>query len=237
MAAGFSKSIPAQPAAPATTFDLEWLPQLDVACTANIFCTIVQALTHARPPRCGIRSPPQDALHQVQRHWRGIAVTLFVNWAVKSFSMALLGWILIRHVFAAFLPAQQLDSYIAGLILLARGEAIMKQPLIIAMLAVPILIQVFLNAALASWLNRRFGESHAVACPSALIGASNFLELAVAAAGPIESVDGWSSPAPCRFAKVHRSAHDFGPYSSPDSMPVYGVWNVFTIPATSRTTP
>ena len=234
------------------------------------------------------------ALHQVRQHWRGIGVTLFVNWAVKPFSMALLGWIFIRHVFAAWLPAEQIDSYIAGLILLAaapctamvfvwsrlthghplftlsqvalndtimvfafapivalllglssitvpwntlltsvvlyivipvliaqawrkallrrgqaaldmalarigpwsitallatlvllfafQGEAILKQPLIIAMLAVPILIQVFFNSGLAYWLNRRLGESHAVACPSALIGASNFFELAVAAA-------------------------------------------------------
>ena len=234
------------------------------------------------------------ALHQVGQHWRGIGVTLFVNWAVKPFSMALLGWVFIRHVFAPHLPADQLDSYIAGLILLAaapctamvfvwsrlthghplftlsqvalndtimvfafapivalllglssiavpwdtllisvllyivvpvliaqawrkallaqgqasfdavlartgpwsitallatlvllfafQGEAILKQPLVIAMLTVPILIQVFFNAALAYWLNRRLGESHSVACPSALIGASNFFELAVAAA-------------------------------------------------------
>ena len=234
------------------------------------------------------------ALSQVKRHWRGIGVTLFVNWAVKPFSMALLGWLFVRHVFAPFLPTNQLDSYIAGLILLAaapctamvfvwsrltnghalftlsqvalndtlmvfafapivalllglssivvpwhtlitsvvlyivipvaiaqawrkallqrgqaafnqalerigpwsisallatlvllfafQGEAILRQPLVIAMLAVPILIQVFFNAALAYWLNRRLGESHSVACPSALIGASNFFELAVAAA-------------------------------------------------------
>ncbi|WP_374365599.1 ACR3 family arsenite efflux transporter [Piscinibacter sp.] len=234
------------------------------------------------------------ALHQVRRHWRGIGVTLFVNWAVKPFSMALLGWIFIRQLFAPYLPAAQLDSYVAGLILLAaapctamvfvwsrlsnghplftlsqvalndaimvfafapivalllglssitvpwdtlltsvllyivipvgiaqagrkallakgpaafdaalakigpwsiaallatlvllfafQGEAILKQPLVIAMLAVPILIQVFFNSALAYWLNRRLGESHSVACPSALIGASNFFELAVAAA-------------------------------------------------------
>ncbi len=61
------------------------------------------------------------ALHQVKQHWRGIGVTLFVNWAVKPFSMALLGWIFIRHVFAPYLPAAQLDSYIAGLILLAAA--------------------------------------------------------------------------------------------------------------------
>jgi ACR3 family arsenite transporter len=232
------------------------------------------------------------ALHQVRRYWRGIGITLFVNWAVKPFSMALLGYVFIRHVFAPYLPAAQLDSYLAGLILLAaapctamvfvwsrltggnplftlsqvalndtvmvfafapivalllgissisvpwstlltsvvlyipvvlaqwwrrallkrsqaafdaalarigpwsicallatlvllfafQGEAILKQPLVIAMLAVPILLQVFFNSALAYWLNRRAGESHSVACPSALIGASNFFELAVAAA-------------------------------------------------------
>ena len=235
------------------------------------------------------------ALHQVRSHWRGIGVTLFVNWAVKPFSMALLGWIFIRHVFAPWLPAEQLDSYVAGLILLAaapctamvfvwsrltnghplftlsqvalndtimvfafaplvglllglsaitvpwdtllvsvvlyivipvalaqawrrallrrggqppldallakigpwsiaallltlvllfafQGRAILAQPLVIVMLAVPILIQVVFNSGLAYWLNRRVGESHAVACPSALIGASNFFELAVAAA-------------------------------------------------------
>jgi ACR3 family arsenite transporter len=234
------------------------------------------------------------ALHEVRKHWRGIGVTLFVNWAVKPFSMALLGWLFIRHLFAPYLPAEQLDSYIAGLILLAaapctamvfgwsrlvngeplftlsqvalndaimifafapivalllgmssiivpwdtlltsvvlyivipvvlaqlwrkwllargdaalqrtlealgplsisallltlvllfafQGEAIVEQPLIIAMLAVPITIQVYFNSALAYWLNRRAGEAHCVAGPSALIGASNFFELAVAAA-------------------------------------------------------
>lgn len=234
------------------------------------------------------------ALHEVKAHWRGIGVTLFINWAVKPFSMALLGWLFIRHVFAPFLPAEQLDSYIAGLILLAaapctamvfvwsrltngdpyftlsqvalnnvimivafapivglllgmssitvpwdtllisvglyiivpvvlaqlwrrhllkkgqaafdkameligpwsmvallltlvllfafQGQAILKQPLVIVMLAVPILIQVFFNSGLAYWLNRKVGEKHNIACPSALIGASNFFELAVAAA-------------------------------------------------------
>ncbi|WP_372528313.1 ACR3 family arsenite efflux transporter [Piscinibacter sp.] len=234
------------------------------------------------------------ALHQVKQHWRGIGVTLFVNWAVKPFSMALLAWVFVRQVFAPYLPAAQLDSYVAGLILLAaapctamvfvwsrlsdgdpvftlsqvalndsimvfafapivglllgisaisvpwdtlltsvllyivipvilaqlwrrallrngtaafdaamhaigpvsigallvtlvllfafQGEAILKQPLVIAMLAVPILIQVFFNSGLAYWLNRRVGEKHSIACPSALIGASNFFELAVAAA-------------------------------------------------------
>ncbi len=234
------------------------------------------------------------SLGQVRRHARGIGVTLFVNWLVKPFSMAFLGWLFIRHVFAPYLPADQLDSYIAGLILLAaapctamvfvwsrltngdanftlsqvalndgimvvafaplvafllgvsaitvpwatllvsvllyivvplviaqlwrrallsRGQAafdaamastgpwsigallltlvllfafqgvqIVRQPLIIAMLAVPILIQVLFNSALAYGLTRALGESHHVACPSALIGASNFFELAVAAA-------------------------------------------------------
>jgi len=234
------------------------------------------------------------ALHQVRSHWKGIGVTLFVNWAVKPFSMALLAWIFIRGLFAPWLPAEQLDSYVAGLILLAaapctamvfvwsrltggdpyftlsqvalndaimvfafapivglllglsaivvpwntlltsvvlyilipvilaqiwrhrllaqgqarfdaildrlghasilallatlvllfafQGEAIIEQPLIILLLAVPILIQVFFNSALAYWLNRAVGEQHSVACPSALIGASNFFELAVAAA-------------------------------------------------------
>ncbi len=234
------------------------------------------------------------ALHQVRRHWRGIGITLVVNWAIKPFSMALLGFIFVRHVFIAYLPAAQLDSYVAGLILLAaapctamvfvwsrltdgdplftlsqvalndtimvfafapmvglllgissirvpwstlitsvalyiicpvaiaqlwrrsllrrapagldaalarigpwsmaallvtlvllfafQGEAILKQPWVIAMLAVPILIQVIFNASMAYWLNRCAGESHRVACPSALIGASNFFELAVAAA-------------------------------------------------------
>jgi ACR3 family arsenite transporter len=235
-----------------------------------------------------------SALHQVRQHVRGIGVTLFINWLVKPFSMALLGWLFIRHWFAPMLPADQIDSYIAGLILLAaapctamvfvwsrlsngdplftlsqvalndtimvfafaplvglllglsaivvpwdtlvtsvvlyivipvilaqlwrrqllsrgqeafeiaiekigpwsiaallltlvllfafQGQAIIRQPLVIALLAVPILIQVFFNSALAYWLNRKLGESHSVACPSALIGASNFFELAVAAA-------------------------------------------------------
>jgi ACR3 family arsenite transporter len=234
------------------------------------------------------------ALHEVRQHVRGIGVTLFVNWLVKPFSMAFLGWLFIRHLFAPLLPADQLDSYIAGLILLAaapctamvfvwsrltngdplftlsqvalndsimviafaplvgfllgisaitvpwdtlltsvvlyivipvilaqllrrhllakgqeafdtamakmgpwsitallatlvllfafQGEALLKQPLIIALLAVPILIQVFFNSALAYGLNRLVGEKHSVACPSALIGASNFFELAVATA-------------------------------------------------------
>ena len=238
------------------------------------------------------------ALHEVRQHVRGIGVTLFVNWLVKPFSMAFLGWLFVRNLFAPWLPAGQLDSYIAGLILLAaapctamvfvwsrlsngdplftlsqvalndtimvfafapivglllgisaitvpwdtlftsvvlyiviplglaqgwrrmllgdggaagrarfeatmarigpwsiaallatlvllfafQGRAIIEQPLVIALLAVPILIQVLFNSALAYWLNRAAGEAHEVACPSALIGASNFFELAVAAA-------------------------------------------------------
>ena len=238
------------------------------------------------------------ALHEVRQHVRGIGVTLFVNWLVKPFSMAFLGWLFIRNLFAPLLPADQIDSYIAGLILLAaapctamvfvwsrlsngdplftlsqvalndtimvvafaplvafllgisaitvpwdtlltsvvlyivipvilaqvwrrsllrgggqqgqaafdatmarigpwsitallatlvllfafQGEAILKQPLIILLLAVPILIQVFFNSSVAYLLNRAVGETHSVACPSALIGASNFFELAVAAA-------------------------------------------------------
>ena len=234
------------------------------------------------------------ALGQVRQHGRGIGVTLLVNWLVKPFSMALLGWLFVRTLFAPWLPADQLDSYIAGLILLAaapctamvfvwsrltqgdplftlsqvalndsimvlafaplvalllgvsaisvpwdtlltsvvlyivipvalaqlwrkallrrgqaafdaamaqigpwsmaallltlvllfafQGQAILRQPLVIALLAVPILLQVLFNSALAYWLNRVVGEKHAIACPSALIGASNFFELAVAAA-------------------------------------------------------
>jgi len=234
------------------------------------------------------------AMNQMRQHLKGIGVTLFINWLVKPFSMAFLAWLFIREIFAPYLPADQLDSYIAGLILLAaapctamvfvwsrltngdplftlsqvalndaimvvafaplvafllgvsaitvpwdtlltsvvlyivipvilaqllrksllargpevldsvmkkigpwsitallvtlillfafQGEAIINQPLVIAMLAVPILIQVFFNSSLAYWLNRAVGEKHNVACPSALIGASNFFELAVAAA-------------------------------------------------------
>jgi ACR3 family arsenite transporter len=235
------------------------------------------------------------ALHGVRRHWKGVGVTLFINWGVKPFSMALLAWVFIRHAFAGWLPAEQLDSYVAGLILLAaapctamvfvwsrlsngepnftltqvalndtimvfafapivglllglsaitvpwdtlllsvilyivipvavaqawrmlllkrggaaalertltrlhvpslaallatlvllfgfQGEQILAQPLVIALLAVPILIQVYFNSGLAYLLNRRFKVAHCVAGPSALIGASNFFELAVAAA-------------------------------------------------------
>jgi ACR3 family arsenite transporter len=233
-------------------------------------------------------------LQEVRRHARGIAVTLLVNWAIKPFSMALLAWIFIRHLFADWLPAGQQDSYIAGLILLAaapctamvfvwsnltrgepnftltqvalndlimvfafapivalllgvasihvpwdtlllsvvlyiivplalaqawrrrllrrdtdayetgvrrvapwslaallatlvllfafQGDAILAQPLVIALLAVPILVQVLLNSSIAYLLNRRLGVAHCVAGPSALIGASNFFELAVAVA-------------------------------------------------------
>ncbi len=236
-----------------------------------------------------------SALHHVAEHWRGVGVTLFVNWAVKPFSMALLAWLFIRGLFAPWLPAEQIDSYIAGLIILAaapctamvfvwsnlsngephftltqvalndtimvfafapivglllglsaiivpwdtlflsvvlyivipvvvaqvwrywllksggsesmtltlermgpvslvallitlvvlfgfQGEQILTQPLIIVLLAVPILIQVYFNSGLAYLLNRKFGVAHCVAGPSALIGASNFFELAVATA-------------------------------------------------------
>ena len=235
------------------------------------------------------------ALGEVGRHWRGIGVTLFINWAVKPFSMALLGWLFIGWLFRPYLPADQIDSYIAGLIILAaapctamvfvwsnltkgephftlsqvalndaimvvafapivglllglsaitvpwgtlvlsvilyivipviiaqiirrrmltsggqaaldrllsklgpdslvallatlvllfgfQGEQIIAQPAIIGLLAVPILIQVYFNSGLAYLLNRLAGEQHCVAGPSALIGASNFFELAVAAA-------------------------------------------------------
>ncbi|SEH65492.1 ACR3 family arsenite efflux transporter [Magnetospirillum fulvum] len=234
------------------------------------------------------------ALSQVREQWRGIGVTLFINWAVKPFSMALLGWVFISHLFRPYLPPEQIDSYIAGLILLAaapctamvfvwsnlckgephftlsqvalndlimvvafaplvglllglsaisvpwdtllisvglyivvpvivaqlwrrallalgpqalsatlarlgplslaallatlvllfgfQGEQIIAQPLVIGLLAVPITIQVYFNSGLAYWLNRQCGVPHNVAGPSALIGASNFFELAVAAA-------------------------------------------------------
>ncbi|MEW8005169.1 MAG: ACR3 family arsenite efflux transporter [Candidatus Thiodiazotropha sp.] len=235
------------------------------------------------------------ALHHVKEHWKGVGVTLFINWAVKPFSMALLGWLFIHNLFAPYLPAHQLDSYIAGLILLAaapctamvfvwsrlsggepnftltqvalndtimifafgpivalllglsaitvpwdtlflsvvlyivlpvvfaqiwrrhlisaggdellqkrldslhtpsliallttlvllfgfQGEQILAQPMVILLLAVPILIQVYFNSGLAYLLNKKFGVEHCVAAPSALIGASNFFELAVATA-------------------------------------------------------
>ena len=234
------------------------------------------------------------AMGQVREHWRGIGVTLAINWLIKPFSMALLAWFFLRQVFASYLPADQIDSYVAGLILLAaapctamvfvwsrltqgdpyftlsqvaindaimivafapivalllglsaivvpwdtlltsvllyivvpvalaqiwrrtllrggeprlqatlarlqpfsvaallativllfafQGRQILAQPLIIAILAVPILVQVYFNSGLAYLLNRHFGVAHSVAGPSALIGASNFFELAVAAA-------------------------------------------------------
>src|SRR5579875_3868445 len=235
------------------------------------------------------------ALGQVREHWRGIGVTLFVNWAVKPFSMAVLGWLFVGYLFRPFLPADQINSYVAGLIILAaapctamvfvwsnltrgephftlsqvalndtimvfafapivglllglsaitvpwdtlvlsvalyivvpviaaqllrrrllatggdlalkrfldrlqplslvallatlvllfgfQGEQILAQPLVIALLAVPILIQVYFNSGLAYLLTPLTGEQHCVAGPSALIGASNFFELAVAAA-------------------------------------------------------
>jgi arsenite transporter len=234
------------------------------------------------------------ALGKVAEHMRGVGVTLFINWAVKPFSMALLGTFFIGHVFAPILPGEQIPSYIAGLILLAaapctamvfvwsnlvggephytlsqvalndvlmvflfaplvglllgvasisvpwatlllsvalyivvpvviaqvwrrallnagppvfertmsrlqplslvallatlvllfgfQGEQILAQPVVIAILAVPIIIQVYFNAGLAYWLSRRFGVAWCVAAPAALIGASHFFELAVAAA-------------------------------------------------------
>jgi arsenite transporter len=241
------------------------------------------------------------SLGQVREHWRGVGVTLFINWAVKPFSMALLGTIFIGHIFAPMLPSAQIPSYIAGLILLAaapctamvfvwsnlcegephytlsqvalndvlmvflfaplvglllgvasiavpwstlllsvalyivvpvivaqlwrsallragrdtfdrtmkrlqpvslvallatlvllfgfQGEQIIQQPVVIALLAVPIVIQVYLNAGLAYWLSRRFGVAWCVAAPAALIGASNFFELAVATAISLFGLD------------------------------------------------
>jgi ACR3 family arsenite transporter len=235
------------------------------------------------------------ALHRVAEQWRGIAVTVGINWLVKPFSMALLGWLFVGWLFRPWLPASQIESYIAGLIILAaapctamvfvwsnltdgdpnftlsqvalndtimvfafapivglllglssitvpwttlflsvvlyivvpviaaqlwrrslllsgsdaalatmlrrlqpaslvallatlvllfgfQGEQIVRQPLVILLLAVPIIVQVYMNAGIAYWLNRAIGVPHNVACPSALIGASNFFELAVAAA-------------------------------------------------------
>jgi ACR3 family arsenite transporter len=242
-----------------------------------------------------------SALHELRKHARGIGVTLFVNWLVKPFTMALLAWIFIRHLFAPWLPPGQLDSYVAGLILLAaapctamvfvwsrlsggdplftltqvalndsimifafapivglllgisaivvpwetllisvalyivlpvaiaqflrrplmqrgapaferaiariapwstaallltlvllfafQGDAILEQPLVIALIAVPILLQVLFNSGLAYGLNRALGVRHDIACPSALIGASNFFELAVAAAISLFGID------------------------------------------------
>jgi ACR3 family arsenite transporter len=242
------------------------------------------------------------AIGRVREHWRGIGVTLFVNWGVKPFSMALLAWVFVRHLFSGLLPAAQIDSYVAGLILLAaapctamvfvwsnlsdgephftltqvalndvimvfafapivglllglsgvqvpwgtllwsvalyilvpvigaqvwrgmllrrggaallgnvlarlqpvslgallttlvllfgfQGTQILGQPLVIVLLAVPILIQVYFNSSLAYLLNRAVRESHRVAGPSALIGASNFFELAVATAIAVFGLD------------------------------------------------
>ncbi len=236
-----------------------------------------------------------QSLHQVRSHWKGIGVTVFINWAIKPFSMAALGWLFIANLFAPYLPVDQIDSYIAGLIILAaapctamvfvwsnltngepnftlsqvalndvimifafapivglllglssivvpwetlflsvvlyivipvivaqlwrkgllkmggeatlqrtvqtlspfslnallatlvllfgfQGNQILSQPTIIVLLSVPILIQVYFNSGLAYLLNRKFGVAHCVAGPSALIGASNFFELAVATA-------------------------------------------------------
>ena len=161
------------------------------------------------------------ALGQVKAHWRGIGVTLFVNWAVKPFSMALLlglssiavPWdtllmsvglyIVVPVILAQALRsrllkggpvrlqtvAAQLGPWSMAALLLTlvllfafQGEAILRQPLVIALLAVPILLQVILNSGLAYLLNRKLGVAHCVAGPSALIGASNFFELAVATA-------------------------------------------------------
>jgi ACR3 family arsenite transporter len=234
------------------------------------------------------------AMKEVLAHTRGIGVTLFINWVVKPFSMALLAWVFIRHLFAGLLPIEQLDSYVAGLILLAaapctamvfvwsnlcggdakftlsqvaindaimlfafapivalllglssivvpwntlfisvmlfiivpvivsqilrklllsksndtlevtlkrlhpislsallltlvllfgfQGQQILAQPMIIGLLAIPIIIQTYFNSMLAYWMNKKFKVAHCVAGPSALIGASNFFELAVATA-------------------------------------------------------
>tara|TARA_R110000868_G_scaffold380784_1_gene646866 strand:+ start:40804 stop:41862 length:1059 start_codon:yes stop_codon:yes gene_type:complete len=233
-------------------------------------------------------------LSQVKNHWRGITITLAINWLVKPFSMALLAWIFIKHVFASWLPAHEIDSYIAGLIILSaapctamvfvwsylckgdanftltqvalndiimifafapivglllgvanihvpwdtllysvgiyiiipffiaqliriclvkqganklervlkllhpvsliallamlvllfsfQGQMLVHHPLVVLLLAIPILIQVYFSSMGAYFLNKITGESHAVAGPSALIGASNFFELAVATA-------------------------------------------------------
>lgn len=237
-----------------------------------------------------------NSLREVRKHWKGVGITLFINWAVKPFSMALLGWLFIRGLFADWLPADQLDSYIAGLIILAaapctamvfvwsnlsnghpgftlsqvalndvimvfafapivalllgvsslhvpwgtlvlsvvlyivlpvvvatiwrrwllssehgaarlsrvlhylqplslvallttlillfgfQGQQIIEKPMIILLLAIPILVQVYFNSSLAYLLSRKLGVDHSIAAPSALIGASNFFELAVATA-------------------------------------------------------
>ena len=168
------------------------------------------------------------ALHRVAEQWRGIAVTVGVNWLVKPFSMALLGWLFVGWLFRPWLPANQIDSYIAGLIILAAApctamvfvwsnltdgepnftlsqvalnDTIMVfafAPIVglllgLSAITVPwqtlflsvvlyIVVQVYLNAGIAYGLNRALDVPHNIACPSALIGASNFFELAVAAA-------------------------------------------------------
>ncbi len=242
------------------------------------------------------------ALHSVKEHWRGIGVTLFVNWAVKPFSMAVLAWLFVGYWFRPYLFEDQIHSYIAGLIILAaapctamvfvwshltkgephftlsqvalndvimifafapivglllgissiavpwntlllsvslyivipiifaqylrryllkiggekilqrvlktispisiiallstivllfgfQGSQIVRQPLVIALLSVPIIIQVYFNSGLAYWLSRKFGVAHCVASPAALIGASNFFELAVATAISLFGID------------------------------------------------
>lgn len=125
------------------------------------------------------------ALNGVRQHWKGIGVTLFVNWALKPFSMALLrqGPARLQAVRERLGPWSIAALLLTLVLLFAfQAGAILKQPLVIALLAVPILLQVIVNASLAYWLNRRLGEVHEVACPSCLIGASNFFELAVATA-------------------------------------------------------
>src|SRR6478736_4574912 len=143
------------------------------------------------------------ALHQVAEQWRGIAVTVGINWLIKPFSMAVLGWLFVGWLFRPWLPADQIDSYRAGLILLAAApctamvfvwsslvdgephftlsQVALNDTIMVAAFA-PILPQVYFNAGLAYWINRRLGVAWCVAGPAALIGASNFFELAVATA-------------------------------------------------------
>jgi ACR3 family arsenite transporter len=283
-------------------------------------------------------------LHRVTAHWKGIGVTLFVNWGVKPFSMALLGWLFIGYLFRPWLPAEQIDSYIAGLILLAaapctamvfvwshltrgepnftltqvalndvimiiafapivglllglssitvpwdtlllsvalyiiaplaaawlvrrtilhhehgaarlaqvikilhpvslaallttlvllfgfQGDPIMRQPLVILLLAVPILIQVFFNSGLAYFLNRAASSPHCVAGPSALIGASNFFELAVATAialfgfesgAALATVVGVLIEVPVMLAVAHLINRSRGWYEAKPGIPTY----------------
>ncbi|MEK4031739.1 ACR3 family arsenite efflux transporter [Methylocystis sp. IM3] len=295
------------------------------------------------------------ALGQVKEHWRGIAVTVGVNWLVKPFSMALLGWIFIAHLFRPFLPADQIDAYIAGLILLAaapctamvfvwsnlvdgephftlsqvalndtimiiafapivalllglssitvpwntlllsvvlyivvpviaaqlwrrallmrggkdalsavlhklaplslsvllltlvilfglQGEQIIRQPLVIGLLAAPILIQVYFSAGLAYWLNRRLGVDWRVAGPSALIGASNFFELAVATAialfgfqsgAALATVVGVLVEVPVMLSVVHIVRRTRGWYEHKAATPQLGRNNCFRKSASS----